>query len=42
VTIKNEESRETGNIRLTRRKQTKQNTTQDALDTAMRKQAQIT
>jgi hypothetical protein len=40
--IKNEQFRETGNKGYTRRRQTKQNTTQYVLDTTMRKQTQIT
>ena len=42
--IKNGQSRETGNIRYTRRRQTnwKNNTAQYALDTSIRKQTQIT
>jgi hypothetical protein len=39
-TIKNEQSRETGNTEHTRRRKTKQNTTQYVLDTPTRKQIQ--
>ena len=38
--IKNDQSRETGNIGHTRRRKTKQNTTQYVLDTTIRKQTQ--
>jgi hypothetical protein len=40
--IKNGQSRETGNIGFTRRRQTKQNTTQYLLNTTIRKQTEIT
>jgi len=42
--IKNGQSRETGNIGYTRRRQTKQkhNTTQPVLDTTIQKQTEIT
>jgi len=40
-TIKNGQSKETGNIGYTRRGQTKQNTTQYALDTTIRKKSEF-